>query len=259
MFQNDDEEQLEENGKSFDPRKIFSDLFAGMTRMQIGILAGLAGFLILLVCIGGFILLRGVGRESVSMAPVQTPTIMSTVTSVVTKAPTTTPTIAVTAAPYEQLVPANWLHFTTPLVEIWLPNNFKLADKKTVNITAGLAKPELLITEIPNKSSAFNMLVSVSWDLMTGDSLDAFLEAKSPNLPYQSQIADRRTVYVNAVEARRLIIEFRLNNVDYDDMVYVFLDGSTVWYVEYVAEIGEFFANKDVFEQSIKTFRPVKY
>jgi hypothetical protein len=66
-------------------------------------------------------------------------------------------------------------------------------------------------------------------------------------------------VYVNTVEARRIMIEFRANNIDINDMVYVFLDGDTVWYVEYVAQIGEFFDNLPVFEQSIKTFRPVKY
>ncbi|NTW13349.1 MAG: hypothetical protein HGA30_08580, partial [Anaerolineales bacterium] len=54
-------------------------------------------------------------------------------------------------------------------------------------------------------------------------------------------------------------IELRANNIDINDMVYVFLDGDTVWYVEYVAQISEFFENLPVFEQSIKTFRPVKY
>ncbi len=103
------------------------------------------------------------------------------------------------------------------------------------------------------------MLVSVSYDLMTGNSLDEFIETKLQQLPIEVRVTDRRTVYVNTVEARRIMIELRANNIDINDMVYVFLDGDTVWYVEYVAQISEFFENLPVFEQSIKTFRPVKY
>lgn len=232
--------------------------YFGMTRVQIGILAGLAGLLVLTVCAGGWFLLRGMGAADLS-GPAQTPTMASTVTPMLAVQPTLTPTIALTPVAYEQLIPAGWVQYKTSLIEIWMPSNFRLADRKTVNNTAGFALSELLITEIPSKSSAYNMLVGVSYDLMTGDSLDGFLESKFPQLPSQARISDRRAVYVNAVEARRIVIEFRVNNIDYNDMVYVFLDGSTVWYVEYVAQIGEFFENLPVFEQSILTFRPVKY
>ncbi|NWG33290.1 MAG: hypothetical protein HXY42_02515 [Chloroflexi bacterium] len=229
----------------------------GMTRMQVGIVAGMAGALILLLCAGGWLVLRG--NPLAAKAPNWTPTHAPTVTPVVVVTPTVNPTITPTPIPYEQLIPAGWKHYQTPLVEIWLPDNFKLADKKTKNITAGFARNELLITEIPSKSSAYTMLVSVSYDLMTGDSLDAFLEAKIPTLPYQARVADRRMAYVNTVEARRIVVEFKINNIDYNDLIYVFLDGSTVWYVEYVAQINEFFENLPVFEESIKTFRVVRY
>ncbi len=232
--------------------------YFGMTRAQIGILAGMAGLLVLIACVGGWFIL---GNSNAGFsAPVQFPTVTApTVTSIVVIPPTITPTITLTPVPYEQLIPAGWNQYKTSLVEIWMPNNFKLADKKTVNQTAGFALPELLITEIPSKSSAYNMLVGVSYDLMVGNSLDEFLDAKFPNLPYQARVSDRRTVFVNSVEARRIVVEFRINNIDFNDMVYVFLDGSTVWYVEYVAQISEFFDNLPVFEQSIKTFRTVKY
>ena len=248
----DEEKNPIENVKQF-----VTDFFSGMTRTQISILAGMAGFLVLAFCLGAWIVLRNMGK-GVSAQEVP-PTAVSTVTSIVVTPPTVTPTITMTPVPYEQLIPADWKQFKTSLVEIWMPSNFKLADKKTVNRTAGFALPELLLTEIPSKSSAFNMLVGVSYDLMTGDSLDKFLDSKFPNLPYQAHITDRRTVYVNTVEARRITVEFRVNDIDYDDMVYVFQDGNTVWYVEYVAEITEFFDNLQIFEQSIKTFRTVKY
>lgn len=232
--------------------------YFGMTRVQIGILAGMAAVFLLVVCVGGWFVLRNLSSSGFS-APQQTATVAPTVTSIVVIPPTVTPTITMTPVPYEQLVPADWKQYKTSLVEIWLPLNFRLADKKTVNTTAGFALPEMLISENPSKSSAYTMLVGISYDLMTGESLDKFLDAKFPNLPYQARVSDRRTVFVNTVEARRIVVEFRINNIDYNDMVYVFLDGSTVWYVEYVAQIGEFFDNLPIFEQSIKTFRPVKY
>lgn len=235
-----------------DERKYF-----GMTKVQIGIVAGMAGVLILIVLAGAFLLFRNLNPSA--SAPQATSTPAPTVTLVVVTPPTATPTPAPTAIPYEQLIPADWKQYKTSLVELWLPANFKLADKKALDQTAELALNELFITEIPSKTSAYNMLVSVSYDLMTGASLDEFLQTKIAQLPAEVRVTDRRTVYVNTVEARRLMIEYRANNIDINDMVYVFLDGNTVWYVEYVAQIGEFFDNLPIFEQSVKTFRPVKY
>ena len=231
--------------------------YFGMTKIQVGILAGLAGMLILILCVGAFLVFRNL--NPVVPAPQSISTPMPTVTSVVFTPPTATSTPAPTAIPYEQLIPAGWKQYKTSLVELWLPANFRIADKKTIDTTAQIALNELFITEIPSNSSAYNMLVSVSYDLMTGNSLDEFIETKLQQLPIEVRVTDRRTVYVNTVEVRRIMIELRANNIDINDMVYVFLDGDTVWYVEYVAQISEFFENLPVFEQSIKTFRPVKY
>ena len=140
-----------------------------------------------------------------------------------------------------------------------MPNNFKVAGKNTKDITVNFGIPELLLAEVSSKSSAYTMLVSVSYDLTTSESLDALLDEKFPSIPYQSHISDRRTVFVNTHEARRIVIEFKVDNIDYNNMVYVIQDGNTVWYVEYVAQIAEFFDNIGVFEQSINTFRPASY
>jgi hypothetical protein len=85
------------------------------------------------------------------------------------------------------------------------------------------------------------------------------LDEKFPTIPFQARISDRRTVFVNTHEARKIVIEFKVNNIDFNNMVYVIQDGSTIWYVEYVAQIAEFFDNLDTFEQSINTFRPANY
>jgi len=231
--------------------------YFGMTRMQIGILGGLAGALLIIVCVGGFLILRGGGVAGLVNS--SAPTAVPTVTSIAVTPPTITPTITPTAIPYEQLIPADWKQYKTSLIEIWMPGNFKLADNKTKDITANFGVPDLLLAEVTSKSSAYTMLVSVSYDLSTGESLDELLDKKFPNIPYQARIADRRTVFVNTLEARKVVIEFKVENIDYNNVVYVIQDGSTVWYVEYVAQITEFFDNLPVFEQSIKTFRPVSY
>ena len=230
--------------------------YFGMTRMQIGILAGLAGMLCLIVIVGGWLVLSNRTRM---LSNSSVPVAASTVTSVAVVSPTTESTTTPTPIPYDQLVPADWYQFKTSLVEIWMPKNFKLADKKTKDITANFGIPDLLLAEVSSKSSAYTMLVSVSYDLTTGGSLDQVLDEKFPNLPYQARIADRRTDFINTLEVRRVLIEFKVDNIDYNNLVYLIQDGNTVWYVQYVAEISEFFDNLPIFEQSIKTFRPVRY
>lgn len=228
----------------------------GMTRQQIGILAGLAGALIVLVCIGGFLILRGGG---LSFSGQSAPTVVPTVTSIIATPVTPIPTITPTPLPYEQLIPPEWNQYKTSLVEIWMPKNFKIADRNTKDITANFGVPDLLLAEVSSNASAYTMLVSVSYDVSTGNSLDEVVDNEFPNIPYQAHIADRRTVFVNTREARRIVIEFRVNNIDYNNMVYIIQDGSTIWYVEYVAQIAEYFDNIGVFEQSILTFRPASY
>jgi hypothetical protein len=212
--------------------------------------------LLLLVCIGGVLIVAGGGLGFLGDSA---PTVLPTVTSVIVTPPTLTPTITLTPIPYEQLLPADWKQYKTPLVEIWMPGNFNLADRNTQDITANFGVPDLLLAEVSSNASAYTMLVGVSYDVATSNSLDEVLDTKSLNMPYQARISDRRTVFVNTLEARRIIIEFRVNNIDYNNMVYVIQDGSTIWYVEYVAQIAEFFDNIGVFEQSILTFRPANY
>jgi hypothetical protein len=232
--------------------------YLGMSMMQIGIIAGMVGVLCLIVCVGGWFVLKNVSGKAVTVAQ-STPTVGPTVTPMVVMSPTAIVTPTLTPIPYEQLIPADWKQFKTPLVEIWLPKNFRLADKKTKDTTAPFSSPELFMTEIPSKSSAYNMLVSVSYELMTGDSLDTFVRNQFPTLPYQAHVSDYQTDSVNSVEARRILIEVRINNIDVNDLVYVFQDGNTVWYVQYMAQISEFYDNLPIFKQSIKTFRPTKY
>jgi len=232
--------------------------YFGMTRVQIGILAGLAGILLIIVCVGGFLIFGGGG---IGLANSSAPTVAPTVTSVVVTPATLTPTITPTPIPYEQLIPPDWKQYKTSLVEIWAPNNFEPADKKTIDNLAktGSAIPAIVLIEVSNKSSLYSMTMGVSYEPLVGDSLDSFLDNEIDYSAYQARVTDRRIVYINSMEVRRIVVEARINNVDANELIYVFLDGSTVWYVQYAAEISEFYNNLEVFEQSVMTFRPASY
>ena len=48
------------------------------------------------------------------------------------------------------------------------------------------------------------------------------------------------------------------NRVHLGDLLFIFQDGGTVWYVKYSAEIADFYELLATFEQSVKTFRIVR-
>jgi hypothetical protein len=229
--------------------------FFGMTLSQLGILAGLAGAACLLFGLAGWFVLRGSARPS-GHAPENMPVSQATSTMIVI--PTLTPTDTPTPRPYEMLIPSGWEQFKTGLVEIWLPSNFKLGDQKLLSDSTNFAIPELIMTGATSKSALYQMLVTVSYEPLTTDSLEASLDGKVAKLPAEIRVAERRNVSVNSTDATRLLIETRSKNVDIDVLTYVFLDGSTVWYIEYGAQINEFYDMLPTFEDSVKTFRIVR-
>jgi hypothetical protein len=229
--------------------------FFGMTPLQLGILAGLAGAACLLVGWAGWFILRG-DRSPFGRVPENTP--VSQVTSTMIVIPTLTPTETPTPLPYKMLIPSGWAQFKSGLVEIWLPSNFKPGDSKLLNDSTKFAIPELIMTGAASKSSLYQMLVTVSYEPLTTDSLDAFLDGKVAKFPTEIRVAERRHASVNSIDAIRLLFETRSKNVDIDVLTYVFLDGSTVWYVEYGAQINEFYDMLPTFEDSVKTFRIVR-
>jgi hypothetical protein len=85
--------------------------------------------------------------------------------------------------------------------------------------------------------------------------LDEYLKEIIESTTHQVLVTENRTVYVNSVQARRIVTEIRVDNIDVNSLVYVFQDGNTAWWVTYTAEITEFYNNLPVFEQSVKTFR----
>jgi hypothetical protein len=229
--------------------------FLGMTLSQLGILAGLAGAACLLFGLAGWFVLRG-KSGLLERAPENTlvPRATSTMIVIPTLAPTQTPT----PVPYEMLIPSGWEQFKTRLIQIWLPSDFKLGDTKLLSDSTNFAVPELIITGATSKSSLYQMLVTVSYEPLTADTLDAFLDRKITTFPTEVRVAERRKVSVNSTDAVRFVFETRNNNIDIEVLAYVFHDGGTVWYVEYGAQINEFYEMLPTFEDSVKTFRIVR-
>jgi hypothetical protein len=102
------------------------------------------------------------------------------------------------------------------------------------------------------------MRVSVLYEPLTGDSLDAYLDGGIAKMDPLARLVDRKNVSLNATEAVRMAFEMRIETVDVNELVYVIQDGSTVWFIIYAAQINEYFEMLPQFEQSAKTFRVVK-
>lgn len=227
--------------------------YFGMTGTQIGILAGMAFLVLCLFGVLGF-LVFGNGF-SLGGSPEQLPTPNPTATLVVI--PTATPTALPTLIPYEKLIPAGWTQFRTALVELWLPSSFKTAKANSSGLTS-LAASELLISRPAAKSTLYALWVNVSHEPLTSDSLDTFLDVKFQSLPAEYRLVDRQNVTVNSAPAVRAVIESSVKNFDVNELVYVFQDGGTVWYVLYAAQINDFYENMEIFQTSVKTFRLVR-
>jgi|RhiMetdeSRZDD1v2_1073273.scaffolds.fasta_scaffold02645_15 hypothetical protein len=231
------------------------DKYFGMTRTQLGILAGLAVTACLLFGLAGWFVLRG-GFNRFSETPQSASVSQSTATPWAIPSPA--PTATSTALPYETLIPSGWSQFKTGLVELWLPAEFQPGDPQFFNNSSNTAIGELILKGSGSESSLYQTLVLVSYEPLTAESLDVYLDAEVARLPADIRIAERRRVTLNGTEAVRFVFETRYNNVEVNDLTYVFLDGGTIWYVEYIAQINEFFEKLSVFEKSAQTFRVVR-
>lgn len=226
--------------------------YLGMTVRQLGILAGLAVIVCLIFGVTGSLALRR-GLGWFSRAPQSTPVVLPSATLVVP--PTITPTATITPIPYEQLIPYGWTRHQTQLMEIWMPPDFKDAAPGVVSAVAGNSVYLNLGLISSLSKSSYPISVSVSYEPLTADTLDEFLKVKLSNIPMDINMVENRKVSINAKDAMRLMFEGKRDNLNVNDLLYVFQDGGTVWYVKYSAEIKEFYEQLPNFEESVKTFR----
>jgi hypothetical protein len=212
--------------------------YFGMTVTQIGILAGLAGFALLLFCIVGYLMLGKITGSSASQFATPTVSPQPTVTLVMTPTPTSTP--VQTPLPYESLIPAGWAQYRTALFEIWMPTGYK-ATKNTDMLVTGLGGSpimDLALSYSASSKATKKIYMTVSYEPVTADTLDAFITARLTGLGLTP--SERNKVTLNTVPAVRLVFSGRKGNTDINELTYVILDGTTVWYVQYTAEITDF-------------------
>ena len=228
--------------------------YLGMTVTQLGILGGLAGFALLLFCIVGWLVIRREPRAP--QAAPSTPMPLATATLMLP--PTQIPTLASTPIPYETLIPSGWVQYQSSLFEIWLPAGYKA--ESVDNLVTGLGNSPIVALTLRGtytSKSPNKIYVTVAYEPMTGESFDQFLNERLAQLG--PVLSDRSRVDLNSVPAVRLIFTGRKgNNTDINELTYVILDGTTVWYVQYTAELTEFYNSLTTFEASAKTFRIAK-
>jgi hypothetical protein len=140
-------------------------------------------------------------------------------------------------------------------MEIWMPPDFKNAAPGVVSAVAGDSVLLNLGLVSSLGRSSYPISVSVSYEPLTADSLEEFLKVKLSNIPMDINMVENRKVSINGKDAVRLMFEGKRDNLDVNDLLFVFQDGGTVWYVKYSAEIKEFYEQLPNFEESVKTFR----
>lgn len=229
--------------------------YLGMTLQQVSILAGLAAVACILLCVASWLALRrGIGLFTQS--PASTPVIGSTSTPFLL--PTLSPTASLTPVPYEELVPDGWSQHKTTLIELWMPSDFKNAAPGVVAGVAGNSVTLDLALVATSGKSSYPRSVSVSFEPLTSGTLEEFLDIKLSNIPPEINLAVHQKVSINSMEATRLMFETQTGSLYINDLLFVFQDGGTVWYVKYSAEISEFYEMLPVVEESIRTFRMVR-
>jgi len=230
--------------------------YLGMTIRQVGILAGLAVLACLLFGVTGVFALRR-GFSLFSQSPTSTPVMQLTATPFVL--PTLVPTVTLTPIPYDQLIPEGWEQHQTALVELWLPAGFKNTGSAAASVVSGNSVVmELSLAGTSPTSSDETIYASIAYEPLTSESLDAFIDGRLSGKPPEVNMSERRKVMINSREAYRLMFEWQSSNVYTNDLLFIFLDGSTVWYVKYSAEIKDFFEMLPAFDDSVETFRIVR-
>lgn len=218
--------------------------YLGITISFVGILASLLIAAFVLLGVSGWLGVKESARVY-SRVPQTQPDTLSRATFSVP-----------TSVPYKLLIPRGWEQFRTELVEIWLPNEFIASDPQLLSNSADSAAPELLLTAPLSQSSIYQMFVMISHESLSASSLDAYLEGEVVKYA-EVHVVEKKKVSINARDAIRFVFETQSNQTTVRDLAYLFLDGKTVWYVEYVVQCDEFSAMLPIFESSVRTFRTV--
>jgi len=157
------------------------------------------------------------------------------------------------------LIPEGWVQYKSTLIETWVPKGFKPQQPKPSDDFSETMTLDLeVVRPASKKVSTYPVIVMVSYEPLTVGSLDEYMDGLPAQLSSGARVTAKRKVNINTVDGILVLLEAKVNGEEVNDQVYAFLDGGTVWFIHYTAQINEFYALLPTFEQSIQTFRVVQ-
>jgi hypothetical protein len=186
------------------------------------------------------------------------------------EAPLLTPTPRPTMTP----IPG-WEKFEGTGIEIWLPEHFvggnisENLDLISEQIKSLGPEYEPYLQQILQNPSMFSLW---AYDSELGSSryltnigittdkvsslvpIDTYTDESVSQLPDTFHLLERDRVTLNGRDARRLVVEMKLPGISAKALMYILVDGNTVWLITYTTASDEFDSRLPVFEQSANTF-----
>ena len=262
-----------------------SSRYFGMTGAQIGILAGLAA--VVMLVIGGIFWM--ILSTTLPAEPLNTPgqpggsnPEQSSPTLAVTNTPakTATPEPSATVTPQVTIVPpGDWSMFETRGAQIWLPNSYIGGDMtdqrtKTIQKVAKLGKYYKSIVEgmkAAPKDEVMWML-DTNWDksvivttvivnhqVLTVDTkLEKYIEDELAKLRKVPTLNKNKKMTVLGYETRQLVFQALLGTLEFTCVDYFIKDEADFWRVDYCVAPERYYELYPFIEKSMKTFYLVK-
>ena len=187
-----------------------------------------------------------------------------------------TPTPEPTDTPEPTVAPIEgWEKFEGGGAELWLPASYVGGDDSQLDLIIETLRNlgpdfEQMAQMLEQSPSAFALW---AFDSKVGDSgfltnvnvvaervpsdvtLETYLELFAKQLPDQFRVVGQGIVPLDGYEAARYLLEFTLQGVQGEQIMYVIKSGNNVWAVTCSTGAGEFDRRLPIFEQSIRTFK----
>ncbi len=246
----------------------------GMTRAQVGILAGLGLLALFSACgLAALIFFNSPAGVSSGLPPETSPTPESGTTP----AESATPEASPTPAPTAFVPPAGWKEFSNSQVSLWLPENFVGGDMRSGR--------EASISEVQALGQYFANMVSIMQNagptyslLMVDKNLDSSIIITSVSAQYDPVGQDislgeyirltlanssAASVTINeqikltllGYEARRMTYQYRMGASESTNIAYILKDGSNFWTITYSLPPQKYPDLLAMVEQSMATLK----
>ncbi len=185
-----------------------------------------------------------------------------------------TPLLTPTPRPTMTPIPG-WKKFEGTGSELWLPEHFVGGNiSENLDLISEQIKPmgpeyEPYIQPILQNPSMFSLwaydseigasrylaTIGVTTDKVSRPvPLDVYTDSSVSQFPSTFSLLERDKATLNDRDARRLVIELKSPNITVKALMYILMDGNTVWMVTYTTASEEFDRRLPIFEQSATTF-----